>query len=146
MRSLEARMHEPLTMAIAGMGRPRMVMARPSMRSFHMWALARFRRIIAWKSPPAENEVSPAPVTTAHAMDGSSRVERSAWIISSRLCSRKAFWTRGRLMVTQATPSFTSKRMSAYVVIAVLLAELGLDDDDPEGLVAEGHVLMGAAG
>ena len=73
------------------------------MRSFHMWALARFSFIMAWKSPPAENALSPAPRITAHAIIGSERVEDSASIISSRVCSRKAFITSGRLMVTQAT-------------------------------------------
>ncbi len=45
-------------------------------------------------------------------MDGSSRVDHTASIISSSVCSRNAFSTRGRLMVIQATWSFTSKRMS----------------------------------
>ena len=40
-------MHQPLTMAITGIGRPRMVMARPCMRSFHMAALAQFSRFMA---------------------------------------------------------------------------------------------------
>jgi len=41
-------------------------------------------------------------------MEGSSRVDLSASIISSSDCSRKALSTRGRLMVTHATWSFTS--------------------------------------
>src|SRR3954468_19360983 len=45
-------------------------------------------------------------------MDGASRVDFTASIISSSDCSRKAFITRGRLMVIQATWSFTSNRMS----------------------------------
>jgi hypothetical protein len=101
-------MHQPLTMAMTGMGRPRIVMASPCMRSFHMAPLIQFRRIIAWKSPPAENALSPAPVTTAQAIDGSSRVDRSASVSSSRVCSRNAFSTRGRLIVTHATWSRTS--------------------------------------
>jgi hypothetical protein len=96
-------MHQPLTMAMTGIGNPRMVMASPSMRSFHIWALARFSFIMAWKSPPAEKASSPAPVTTAQAIIGSSRVDEKAWIISSRVCSRKALRTRGRSMVIQAT-------------------------------------------
>jgi hypothetical protein len=52
--------------------------------------------------------LSPAPVKTMQAIEGSSRVDRTASIISSSVCSRKAFITRGRLMVIQATWSFNS--------------------------------------
>ncbi len=40
-------MHQPLTMAITGIGRPRMVMARPCMRSFHIAALVQLSRFMA---------------------------------------------------------------------------------------------------
>ena len=101
-------MHQPLTIAITGIGRPRMVIASPSMRSFHMYALVKLSRFIAKKSPPAENDLLPLPVTTAQTIDGSSRVDFSASIISSSVCSRNAFSTRSRLMVIHATWSFTS--------------------------------------
>jgi hypothetical protein len=40
---------------------------------------------------------------TAQTIDGSSRVDFSASIISSSDCSRNAFSTRGRLIVIHAT-------------------------------------------
>jgi hypothetical protein len=40
-------MHQPFTMAMTGMGRPRMVMASPCMRSFHMAALIQLSRFMA---------------------------------------------------------------------------------------------------
>src|SRR6516165_2662579 len=40
-------MHQPLTMAMTGIGRPRMVMARPFMRSFHMAPVTQVRRFMA---------------------------------------------------------------------------------------------------
>src|SRR5688572_24219231 len=69
---------------------------------------------MAKKSPPAEKDLSPLPVTTAHTMVGSSRVDLSASIISSSVCSRKALSTRSRLIVIHATWSLTSYRMSRY--------------------------------
>jgi hypothetical protein len=63
---------------------------------------------MAWKSPPAENALSPAPVTTAQAIEGSWRVALRASVNSSSVCSRNALRTRGRLTVTHATWSFTS--------------------------------------
>ena len=101
-------MHQPLTIAITGIGTPRIAMARPCMRSFHIAPLMKFSRFMAKKSPPAEKDLSPAPVNTMQAIEGSSRVDLTAWIISSSVCSRNAFITRGRLMVIQATWSFTS--------------------------------------
>ena len=40
-------MHQPLTMAITGIASPRMVMARPCMRSFHIAALVKVSRFMA---------------------------------------------------------------------------------------------------
>ena len=59
--------------------------------------------------------MSPAPVNTMQAIEGSSRVDFTASIISSSVCSRNAFITRGRLMVIQATWSFTSIENVAVV-------------------------------
>ena len=106
--SLPPPMHQPLTMAMTGIHKPRMVIAVPSMRSFHWLALARLSRIIDLKSPPEENALSPAPVMTAHAIAGLSRVDLSAPAISSSVSSRKALCTSGRLIVSQATSSLTS--------------------------------------
>ena len=47
------------------------------------------------------------PITT-HAIPGSSRVDPSAAVISSRVSSRNALCTSGRLMVSQAPSSLTS--------------------------------------
>ena len=40
-------MHQPFTIAITGIGTPRIVMASPSMRSFHMQPLVQLRRFMA---------------------------------------------------------------------------------------------------
>ena len=40
-------MHQPLTMAITGIGTPRIAMARPCMRSFHIAPLIQFSRFMA---------------------------------------------------------------------------------------------------
>jgi hypothetical protein len=106
-------MQKPLTMAMTGTCRPRMVMAVSSMRSFHRWPFWRFRRIIAWKSPPAEKARSPAPVITTATTVRSSRTDRRARTISSSVCSRNALWYRGRSIVSQATWSEISNAMSS---------------------------------
>ena len=40
-------MHQPLTIAITGIGTPRIAMARPCMRSFHIAPLMKFSRFMA---------------------------------------------------------------------------------------------------
>ena len=106
----------PSTMAITGMGRLRQVMATFCIRSFHMYELALLSFIMAWKSPPAE-KWPPTPYTTAATMVGSSRVELSASASSSRVCSRNALRTSGRLMPIQAASLRTSKTISWYGMV-----------------------------
>ena len=61
------------------------------------------RSLKRW-SPPEQNALSPAPVSSAQPIVGSSRIRAKASIISFTVSGRKALWTSGRSIVTRAMP------------------------------------------
>ncbi len=67
--------------------------------------------MVSVRSMPVQNAFSPAPVSTTQRMSSFARKPRHMSRSSCCILALKALCTSGRLSVTQATPSFSSKRM-----------------------------------
>jgi len=64
-------------------------------------------------SAPAENALSPLPVTTTTRTASSVMSPEKQAVSSRRIASFIALWTSGRLSVTMATPSAVSYRIAS---------------------------------
>ena len=97
-------MAKPFTIATTGFGQWRIALCSPS-TYIGRWPSAEYPPVPrSFWSPPEQNALSPAPVSTTTPTEGSKRASMNASVSSWTVRVRKAFRTSGRLMVIQATP------------------------------------------